>query len=234
MQEHKDTDLVFYLQVYHDRKLAEWCLGNIRRHYPDSRIMVVSDGDPDPEYVPMTEKFRAEYHLGERLYPWQNGGLMLDRMFELYMLKPARFLLKFDTDTGMHRRFRYLPDERLAWFGTRNTPKGESPLSWIQGGFVGFPHDTAELLYQTEIFRFESLKDYMATWAVFDMLVEKRVHELGLMSFEFVLRWGCEQLGIPTLQFDEVNSRFREPVPNDDLRYAVVHPYKEGNLKGTR
>jgi len=73
MKEHSDSDLVFYLQMYHDIDLAKWCLDNIRRHYPDSRLMLVSDGDPNPEYPVMAESFGAGSAAIWREQRWIDG-----------------------------------------------------------------------------------------------------------------------------------------------------------------
>lgn len=230
MQEHSDSDLVFYLQVYHDIDLAKWCLANIRRHYPGSRLMLVSDGDPNLEYPVMAESFGAEYHLGKRLYGVTSGGLMVDRMIDLYMRQPAKYLIKFDTDTGMYRRFKYLPDERGVVFGSLGEHIGVNRHWWVLGGCFGFTHEAAALLHQSQILRSDWLKDYANTWAISPMLIQKRVVEMGMISFEFVLSWACAQMGIRAIEFDDVCIRFRIRTPNNDLRYAVIHPCKDGKL----
>jgi len=138
-----DHDLTFYLQVYRDYARARWCLTHLRRHYPDSRVIVCSDGDPDPRFARLVDEFRVEYHVGQRMYPLQYGGRMLERMLLLWGMD-TDYLFSIDPDTKIERRFRWLPSEDLAIFGDCEP---------TQGGCQGFTRSAGSRLVDSGLLR---------------------------------------------------------------------------------
>jgi hypothetical protein len=219
--EYADADLTFYLQVYRDLTRAEWCLTQLRQHYPDARVIVVSDGDPDLKFAALVARFGVELHYGERLYPLPNGGRMLERIFALWGMR-TDYLFSIDPDTQICRRFRWLPDEPVALFGD----------CWpIQGGCMGFTRQAGQRLFDSRILCDPLLTRPAESWAklpdgrlVTDMLTA--IDEDGLVRTDWIIFWACHQLGIPQISFGEVYSRWREIVP-EGLDRAVTHPHKE-------
>ncbi len=128
---------------------ADWVVRNIRKFYPACKIIIVSDGDPDDRYNVLAEKYDARAIYQERLYPASNGAKMLHKRLEYFLEDPTDFLFKVDTDTGIHRRFRYLPDYPA--FGTVFYMKPYE-LQNLHGGCSGITCETAEELYDSKIF----------------------------------------------------------------------------------
>jgi len=215
-----DNDLTFYLQVYRDLDRARWCLGNLRQHYNDSRVIVCSDGDPDPRFARLVDEFRIEYHVGQRMYPLQFGGRMLERMLLLWGMETDYFF-SIDPDTKIERRFRWLPDEHIAIFGDCEP---------TQGGCMGFTRAAGHRIVDSGLLRDPILTRPAESWAVLpdgrvleDML--EAIATDGMVRTDWIIAWCCRQLGISQLIFPEVYSRWREEVP-DGLDVAVTHPHK--------
>lgn len=224
-REHTDTDITFYMQVYKDYDRAYYALKCLRRCYPDSRVIVISDGDDDRRYEDFITLFNVEYIKGEKLFPIEHGGKMLHRMFEYYFKSPTPtpYFLRMDTDTRFDRKFTYLPKGNFV-YGMFTYPPGKV----LQGGCVLFPLAIAQKLYKSGVFLLDELKDYSSSWAKYhpwQKLLKKRTEEKKLISFDWILNWCCRKLEINTKEFEEIYSTWRWPKPNRDLRFAVVHPY---------
>jgi len=227
-EQYSDRDLTFVMHVYRDHDLAQWCLGNLRQQYPDARVTVISEGDPDPRHREFIERFAVEYIEGNRLYPIEHGGRLIHRFLASYLQKPTRWLFKIDPDTGIHRRFRYLPASPI--FGSFN-PGNIS----LQGGCIGFSREAAYRLYNSGLLLAEELKDYRRTWARHPQgqlipAVMQRAQVQGLISVDWIVAYCCRRLGISQQSFDDICCTWKTYVPNPQLRYAVTHPCKHGQL----
>ncbi|MFV0443965.1 MAG: glycosyltransferase family A protein [Planctomycetaceae bacterium] len=216
-----DADLTFYLQVCRDSQRAEWCLENLRRQFPTSRVIVVSDGDPDRRYAAFIDRYRVEFHIGEELYPLRHGGRIIERMLGLWGANTA-YLFNIDTDTLIHHRFRWLPGEKLAVFGN-GLP--------TQGGCVGFTQAAGASLLESGLLADPILTCPEQSWAVMadgttNEVVLQIVRRDGRVRTDWLIGWCCRQLGITQIHFAEVFSQWRDPVP-DGLDVAVSHPHKQ-------
>lgn len=222
-----DTALTFHVQVYRDHWLAQRCLARVRALFPGARLLLVSDGDPDPRWARLAARHAAEYVRGERLYALQHGGAIVQRMLDLFVQAPTPWLLRIDTDTRVHRRFRWLPDG-LCLFGTlehRTHGYGEALVPpCVQGGFIGITRAAAERLHGSGLFSSPRLRDHGATWADTRDTRERARH--GRVSFDHLVRYGARQLDITLVEFDEVRSVWRGRIDNRGLRYAATHPHK--------
>jgi len=99
MSNYTDSDLTFFLGLYQDQKRAEPMLAMLRKFYPESTLIIRSDGDSNPLNADLAKQFDAHYFEEERLYPIENGGAMANRILELFLDHPSRYLFKMDTDT---------------------------------------------------------------------------------------------------------------------------------------
>jgi hypothetical protein len=234
--QYDDSDVTFYLQVYRDFQDAVGCLDSLRRHYRSSRVIVMSDGDPDSRYSRFSQDYGVENLYGQRLYPAVHGGRMIQRMLTLFMQKPSAYFIKIDTDTRFHRRFRYLPGGpvlfgTLEWRTARFKRKLRPPN--IQGGFIGFSRAAAVKLHDSRIFLAEALRDHRQTYA--DTLdIVRRVERQGLISMDHMLRWACKSLDIPMVGFNEVFSVWRGNIARDGQGYAATHPHKTSRTHSFR
>jgi hypothetical protein len=219
---YRDEDLTFFAQVYKNYDVAAECLGDLRKHYPASRLILRSDGDSDPRFPTLAERNDAEFRSESRLFGIENGGAVIERMLVLFLKKPTRYLFKIDPDTVIHRRFQYLP-LRSGLFGTLQTVP-ETPS--IQGGCMGFTRDAAEHILQSEVLRDSRLREparFIDDSPYFFRMAD-RANRCGLASFDWIVPWVAGELGIPLYPFDEVNSGWQQAPPNPDQRYAVTHP----------
>lgn len=223
-----DQDLTFYLQVYRDQREAQWCLRNLRKHFPRAQVLMISDGDDDPRWNAIAQRFGARYVAGQRLYATEHGGRMIQRMLDLYNENPTPYLIKIDTDTWVHRRLTHLPTGCKV-FGTLEwtTWADGEPLGFpnVQGGFVGYTREAAQLIRSSRLLISNRLQDYASTYA--DVEEIRRRAERGMVSSDFLTRYACKCLGIDCVEFDDVKSQYRGWVPETDGQFAFTHPHKE-------
>jgi hypothetical protein len=219
---YSDDDLTFFALVYKNYEATAECLRDLRKHYPSSRVILRSDGDPDPRF-PILAKHNHVHFRGEsRLFGIENGGAVIERMLVLFLEQPTRYLFKIDPDTVIHRRFQYLP-VRSGVFGTTQTEQ-ETPS--IQGGCMGFTRDAVEQILQSKMLRDQRLREpakFIDDSPYFFRMTD-RANRCGLASFDWIVPWIAGELGLPIYSFAEVNSGWRHAPPNPHLLYAVTHP----------
>jgi hypothetical protein len=211
--DYADGDLTFFMHVFHDAKRLAWVLNHLRSHYPGARAVVCSDGDDDPELPQIAAAAGAEFHLGAPLYSMKHGGRIMHRMLELYFEKPSRYLLKIDPDTGIHRRFHWLPGHS----GIFGTLQSNPLLASIQGGCCGFNRDAAETLFHSEAFLSPLLALPESTWAMHLPLLQYMT-KVDRVSTDWLTGYAATALNIPQFGFAEVHSTWGRYVPNADLR----------------
>jgi hypothetical protein len=219
---YRDEELTFFAQIYQNYDATAECLGDLRRHYPASRVILRSDGDSDPRFPALAKHNDADFRRESRLFGIENGGAAIERMLVLFLEKPTRYLFKIDPDTVIHRRFRYLP-VRSGLFGTLQTVP-ETPS--IQGGCMGFTRDAAERILQSEMLRDSRLREpaKFINDSPYFVRMTDRANRCGLASFDWIVPWVASELGIPIYPFDEVNSGWRQAPQNPNRCYAVTHP----------
>ena len=71
---------------------------------------------------------------------------MIKRMFEAFLRKPSRYFFSMDSDTEIHRRFKFLPDKDF--FGSWSCKEYNS----LQGGFIGYSLDAVRKIIDSKIF----------------------------------------------------------------------------------
>jgi hypothetical protein len=217
-----DEDLTFFALVYKDYDATAACLKDLRKHYPSSRVILRSDGDEDPRFPLLARGHRVDFHGELRLFGIENGGAVIERMLELFLERPTRYLFKIDPDTVIHRRFKYLPD-RSGVFGTMQCEE-QSPS--VQGGCMGISRDAADQIQQSRMLRDVRLKEpgkFINDSPYFFRMAD-RANRCGLASFDWIVPWVARELGIPLYRFDEVNCGWQQPPPNPEGLYAVSHP----------
>jgi hypothetical protein len=217
-----DEDLTFFLLTYKNYEATVECLRDLRKHYSASRVILRSDGDPDPRFPNLAERSKVDFRAESRLFGIENGGAVIERMLVIFLERPTRYLFKIDPDTVVHRRFKYLP-VRSGLFGTLQL---EHVTPSVQGGCMGFTRDAAEQILQSEMLRDRRLREpsKFINDSPYFVRMAHRAQRCGLASFDWMVPWVASELGIPLYSFDEVNSGWRQAPPNPDQRYAVSHP----------
>lgn len=217
---YKDEDLTFFVHAFHDSQRLAAMLCRLRILYPRSQVIVCSDGDPDPALQTIANVARARFHMGENLYALGNGGRVCQRMLGLFLEQPSDYLFKIDPDTGLHRRFSFLPNH----FGIFGTLQSNAMLCSIQGGCCGFTREAAAKMHDSSAFLDKRLEDGRQTWACHPALWQ-HMNRVGRVSSDWMLGYVATMMGIPQYGFSEVASNWKVPVPNASLKYAVTHPY---------
>jgi len=213
-----DEDITFVMHTYQDAKRADWALSNLRKHYPRSRVIVIVDGDPDPLPDTFVEKYGVELQRTDRLMLLENGAAYLLNRMEQFLKKPTKYMIKIDTDTGFHRRFKYMPKYDV--FGCV-LYLGTSGPHTIRGGFYGFSGDAIKEIYESDVFSSPDLD--ITEWYT------RRKGDVKLLEEDTTMLEACYLLGLEIGPFPEVrNTNWYRP--NRGLRYAVTHPCKEFKL----
>ena len=219
---YSDNDLTFFALTYKNYEATAECLGDLRKHFATSRVILRSDGDDDPRLPRLAKDKAIDFREESHLFPIEYGGAIIERMFLLFLEKPSPYLFKIDPDTVIHHRFKYLP-VRSGLFGTLQTVT-ETPA--IQGGCMGFTQDAAELIFRSGMLRDSRLKEpeKFINVSPYFFRMSDRARRCGLASFDWIIGWIVNELGISLYAFDEVNSGWKMAPPNPDERYAVTHP----------
>lgn len=217
-----DDDLTFFALLYKNYDATAECLVDLRKHYSGSRVILRSDGDPDARFSTLARHYRVDFRAESRLFGIENGGAVIERMLEIFLERPTRYLFKIDPDTVIHRRFESLP-VRSGLFGTLQC-EPETPS--VQGGCLGFTRDVAEKILRSQLLRDLRLQEpsRFINDSPYFFRMAHRANRCGLASFDWILGWVASELGISSYAFAEVNSGWQQPPSNLNQRYAVTHP----------
>ena len=219
---YRDEDLTFFILVHRDYEALNECLNDLRNCYPLSRVIVRSDGDPDPRLPFLAASHGIDFRRETRLFAIENGGAIIERMLLLFFESPTRYLFKIDPDTVVHRRFKCLPVSD----GVFGTLQCELETPSVQGGCMGFTRSAAGQILKSGLLRDQRLREpakFIDDSPYFFRMTD-RSSRCGLASFDWIVPWIAGELYLPIYAFDEVNSGWREPPANPDGRYAVTHP----------
>lgn len=225
----------FICNAYRDFFQLSLNLPELRRYYPNERIVIISDGDPDSRYADLAAKFTCEFLAGERLYSLECGAKIIARLLTVFLAAPGDYLVKFDTDTRFFRRFSLDPpgaSSGCIWgaFGVR----------YLQGGCRLLSRDGASKLIDSGVLTGTRYFD-LESWC--PPVAEEFYKRSGKVSEDFILRDALLEAGIDICDHPEVFSvgnvkRWRAMDPqtlrrviNTNRRYSVTHPWKLADLK---
>lgn len=230
-----DRDIAWCIQLYQSHPAA--CLQHLRKHYPDSRVVLLVDGDQGnlARYAELAAGFRAEIVSGEHLMAFSSSHLYVERMLRQALRGNERFYFRIDPDTRIWRRFRWLPEPACA-FGTLETvseafrDRIRHPPN-IQGGCIGFTREVVEGVLASGVLSHQRcVVEARAGWV--RCADCEHVAGRGSMLDDYVLSWAVDAAGFPLVQHPEIGSYWRNALPNDALTFAVTHPHKELEAQG--
>jgi hypothetical protein len=221
-----EVRIFWFIQAYRDLSRLRRTLARLQELYPESQVLVVSDGDPDLEIERACRKYSADFTLRARLFGVEQGGEPVQQMLEAFLRTDAHILIKIDPDTDVRRRFSLMPSRSdSALYGTVQSAGSESNrIASIQGGCIIVPRQAAIRLASSSLLRSERLKPPALEWAVDESLVARSAS--GLTSYDWTLGWACREFGLPSKDHPEVCSRYQPSLMDTltDRRVAVSHP----------
>jgi hypothetical protein len=179
-----------------------------------SRVVVISDGDPDPVYDTFITKHNVELQRTDRLMLLEHGAAFLQNRIEQFLKQPTPWLIKMDPDTATHRRFKYLPDYEV--FGNVQYSAAAGPCV-IDGGFVGMTLEAAQKMDSSDVLSSPDLD--IKQWPT-------EVYEEALLYEDVVFSEACMKCKLEIGPFPDVRGTHAY-LPNRKIRYAFTHPNKE-------
>lgn len=227
MQNIDDTSVCFTLNVVDEFLLTRACLRHLRRVYPAALVFLLPD-TVDSQILEKWAEFADEqtqvFPTGGSVYSLNNGGLVVSSHLAAFMQTEANWWFKIDPDTFIRRRITKAVPNRC-FFGTIQTG---SPRLSLQGGCIGGDREAVEQLFNSGILQSKELLRPQDSWAGTNPILLKRARA-GMVSFDFVHAWACEQVGIPIVDHPEIKSYWLGP-PRQANSYAVTHPHKNLDL----
>lgn len=232
-----DREIAWCIQLYQSNPAV--CLQHLRTHYPDSRVVLLVDGDRGnlARYAELAAEFRAELVSGEHLMAFPSSHLYVERMLQQALRGNERFFFRIDPDTRVWRRFRWLPGLACA-FGTLETASEafkdriRHPPN-VQGGCIGVTREVVEGVLQSGVLSHQQcVVEARAGWV--RCADCEHVAGRGMMLDDYVLTWAVDAAGFPIVSHPEIASYWRNAVPNATLNFAVTHPHKEMEAAGRR
>lgn len=123
----------FYLSVVEaDAHLANRLIGQLKNHHPESRVLIIGDGDVDERRLDLNQN--CCFCSGEHLKRTAMLGRFTRRNFQLALQElDSPWIVKLDPDSYLKRSIRGLP--MADWGGQirgREMPWG--PTRWVRGG----------------------------------------------------------------------------------------------------
>src|SRR6185295_13944792 len=90
--DYSDDELTFFALTYRNYDATAECLRDLRKHYVTSRVILRSDGDDDSRLPQLAKRKMIDFREESHLFPIENGGAIIERMFLLFLEKPTRYL----------------------------------------------------------------------------------------------------------------------------------------------
>jgi hypothetical protein len=204
-----------------------------RAAYPACDIVLLLDGRDEARHRRWTELSETIdvrlFDVRTNLYRRELGGLLVATHLDVFLASPADLWFKIDPDTFVRRSVRQVPASPC-FFGTVQN-EGFAPRPSLQGGCIAGTRASAQALADSQLLRSTRLADPADTWAGTNRVLQARAVHRGLVSFDFVHAWACEQAGIPLVDHAEIRSQWLSP-PAEAAQYAVTHPHKHLHALG--
>ena len=220
-----DHQLTFVMELWRELHEALWSCVHIRRHHPNSRLVLIANESPHvTELAEIAEFVNAEFYTGRQLLDVQHGGRILHQRLDYCLRNPTPFLIKIDADAKLARPFSHMP-EQPSLFGT--VTQDYTKRRTVQGGCYGMSLEVAQRLYDTEAFLDPTLADYKSTWGIAGH-IQEGVARTGRIFEDWICGYVVNSLGFPIVSHADFGSAWKVPPKNPPpYQFAVTHPHKE-------
>lgn len=133
----------FIIPVYKDFELLKTSVPQIRVHYPDSPISIMSDGNDDPEIERYCNRNKLNYYLFKHSYTNTTPGAFFRNMITVYNDMNTDVIIKADPDSRVRGAIDLHDKLKNTVFGTlfkstldRKIYDGESIVNLIRPEFI--------------------------------------------------------------------------------------------------
>jgi hypothetical protein len=205
-------NIAIAINVYQEVLIQlQHCIGRIRSNMPDATVMIFLDGIDRPDVRPLAGSLGCGVTNGAHLGYNDEAPLWWLRMLTWFHESTADICFKLDPDTMVDRAPKEYP--AADYFGTIDGVNS-CGIPYIQGGVTGISRATVKLLIESELLLDPKYKDtrHFENTSNPPFVDDKMIGSV------------LHRLGIRPSGWSECLSRWRDPIENDDQKYAIVHP----------
>lgn len=213
----------FVFPIYNDQELVMRLITDLRRFFPESKLIAVSDGlGGNLMFADFCRQHQVVFvQAQQRLKTTEFGGLWLERLLNSALAHSnAEFVIRTEGDTKFLRAFKSLPDSDVA--GTLNERYG---FKFPRGGCVFFKRQAiADILnskYLQDPKYCNNPRFFYRRYSQFRYPHEK-YDSTKIVLGDLILGDVINRLNLQISEWDEVNIQFRTiPEPGN---FAAIHP----------
>lgn len=217
----------FIFPVYDDAPLVLRLIGDLRSHYPESRLICVTDGKIDDlALIEGCDVHSVELiQTSRRLKLPQFGGLWLERLLSAAIEHTdSPYIIRTEGDTRVWRRFEMLPEADIG--GTLEHRYG---FDFVCGGCVFFKRDSIIKILASGLLRDEEYcnnSKYSYERYGRHRYSDEAVSYLPVSCADLILGSVASRLKLAISGWGEVNIQFRDLEKLIDSNpYAATHPH---------
>lgn len=217
-------NIAFFMGIYKEQLSARTRIFRLKTLYSQSIIFCISDGIEDPLFESFCSEQGVFYFLGDRLKIKGLGGQWSQRYMQTFLdITPESVdtLIKIDPgDTGIHRRFNYLPPPEVDLFGTLYGGKRPN----ICGGCMGYRRKGVQRIIESGLLSATELSSYRRFQPPYQKPGEATEDTQVTFQDEIVFKVAI-QLNLRVEAFADVHASMRRGRPDAENRFALSHPY---------
>jgi len=218
---------VFLIHTYCDQVYARRLLNQTRKAYPSATILLISDGDRAEGLQQFCQQRRVIFMQGDRLKRRESGGMWVQRFLMAAQNFQSDPLIKLDADSYMNRAFSHWPDEGYDLAGTVIEKNG---LRIVRGGCVAYSKVAIAKILDSQSLkspRFATGADYYyRRYQHYRLPNDPPVSGEAIASEDAIMAFVAHELNLSQTSWPEVAIAWREPLPPDVDKFAVIHPVR--------
>jgi hypothetical protein len=191
-----------YLQV-------DNCLTRIRRNLAPASGIVIVNGMIRPDITRLARELDFQVFEGENYGTNSQWNLWWLRMLNFFSGSRANVCFKLDPDTMVDAPPKVIPN--ADYFGEIYT--NHLGISFVQGGVTGLSITSVKSLLKSNLLETTVCEEWTNGVRMKEDLMDDQLLALAL-----------SKLGIVATKWNECKCKWREPLLNDPICHAIVHP----------